>query len=62
MKEYRVYTIKLARYLTERNFKIIRTVQDIKNPKYINWMFEYGPELVEAIENYEREIHVERNN
>ena len=55
MNEYRVYTIRLARYLTERNFRITRTVQDIKSPKYINWMFEYSPELVAAIEEYEKE-------
>lgn len=57
MNEYRVYTIRLARYLTERNFKIVRTVQDVKFPKFVNWMFEYSRELEAAIEEYEREKH-----
>lgn len=54
MNEYRVYTIRLARHLTARGFRILRTVQDIKNPQYINWMFEYSNELVAAIDEYEK--------
>lgn len=50
--EYRVYTIKLARYLTDKGFKIIRTTQDVKKPDFLNWYFENTPDLEKAIKNY----------
>lgn len=50
--EYRVYTIRLARYLTDKGFNINRTTQDVKRPDYFNWYFDNTPELVKAIEEY----------
>lgn len=49
MKTYRVYTIKLARYLTEKGFKIEGTTQDVKNPKLINWFFADSEQLRECV-------------
>ena len=53
MKEFRVYTIKLSRYLTEQGFRYLRTVQDIKNPHFLNWIFEETPELLKAVQDYQ---------
>lgn len=51
--EYRVYTIRLARYLTDKGFKIVRTTQDVKKPEFINWLFEDSEELQNAIAEYQ---------
>lgn len=50
--EYRVYTIRLAHYLTEKGFTILRTTQDVKKPEFLNWYFEKTPELELAIAEY----------
>lgn len=52
MNKYRVYTIKLARFLTDKGFRIIGTTQDVKNPAFMNWYFETTPELLQAVEEY----------
>ena len=52
MNEFRVYTMKLARYLTDKGFKYIRTSQDVKKPDFINWHFEDTPELRACVEEY----------
>lgn len=52
MNEYRVYTQKMARYLTANGFQILRTVQDVRDIKYLNWIFEATPELIEAANHY----------
>lgn len=52
MSEYRVYTIKLARYLTDKGFIIKRTSQDVKKPEFLNWFFEDTAALREALEEY----------
>lgn len=49
---YRVYTIRMAHYLTEKGFEIVRTSQDVKKPQFLNWYFEYTPELQAAINEY----------
>ena len=50
--EYRVYTIRLAHYLTEKGFTILRTTQDVKKPEFLNQYFEKTPELELAIAEY----------
>lgn len=55
--EYRVFTLKLAEYLTGKGFKIIRTVQDCKKPEFLNWFFEATPELIAAIDEYQERRH-----
>ena len=50
--EYRVYTIRLAHYLTSKGFAILRTTQDVKKPEFLNWYFEKTPELEAAIAEY----------
>ena len=52
MNEKRIYRMRLADYLTARGFKVIRTVQDIKNINYKNWIFEESPQLEAAINDY----------
>ena len=49
---FRVYTIKMARYLTLKGFKFVKTTQDLKKPNYLNWYFELTPELQAAIDEY----------
>lgn len=53
-KESRIYTRSLAEYLTSKGFLYIRIVQDIKNPKFQNWIFEDTPELHEAIKEFKK--------
>lgn len=55
MNEFRVYTLKMTRYLTELGFRYKKVVQDIKNPQYMNWIFEGTPELFEAINNFKKD-------
>lgn len=52
MTDYRVYTIKLANYLTSRGFTILRTSQDVKKPQFLNWYFSRTPELEAAVQEY----------
>lgn len=54
MNEIRIYTKKLAEYLTERGFYSTRTVQSITNPKYKNWMFKDSPELRAILSEYRK--------
>ena len=55
MKESRIYTLSMCRYLTDKGFKYTRTVQDLKNPNYINWFFEDTPELHKAIHDFKKQ-------
>lgn len=52
MKESRIYTLSMCRYLTDLGFKYVRVCQDIKNPEFLNWFFEDTPELHQAIHDY----------
>ena len=56
MKTKRIYKIGMANYLTERDFKIIKIVQDITDVNRVNWLFEDTPELREAITEYTKAI------
>lgn len=56
MKTKRIYKIGMANYLTERDFKIIKIVQDITDVNRVNWLFEDTPELREAITEYTNAI------
>lgn len=52
MTQRRIYTYKLADYLTKRGFNYISIVQDLVRPGYKNWLFADTPELEEAIQEY----------
>ena len=52
MKTIRIYSKRLAEYLTTRDFKILKVVQDISKPNFSNWIFESTPELQEAMRDY----------
>ena len=54
MNEYRVFTLKMTTYLTERGFRYIKVVQDVKKPNYLNWIYEATPELMNAVAAYLR--------
>lgn len=56
MKTKRIYKIGMANYLTERDFKIVKIVQDITDVNRINWLFEDTPALREAITEYTKAI------
>ena len=56
MKTKRIYKIGMANYLTERDFKIVKIVQDITDVNRVNWLFEDTPELREAITEYTNAI------
>ena len=55
MNEYRVYTLKLTRYLTEQGFRYFKVVQDVKNPQFMNWIFEATPDLIAAVEHFKHQ-------
>lgn len=55
MKEKRVFTKKMALYLTDKGFKPIRVVPDINKPNFKNWIFEETNSLLKEITNYTRE-------
>ena len=52
MKESRIYNLRMAEYLIDNGFRYIRVVQDMKNPRFYNWIFEDTPELHNAIHKY----------
>lgn len=52
MKTIRIYSKRLAEYLTTRDFKILKVVQDVSKPNFFNWIFENTPELQEAMRDY----------
>ena len=54
---FRVYTIKMARYLTLKGFKYVKTVQDIKKPQFLNWYFEKTPELLAAVDEFTQKYY-----
>ena len=47
-----IYTRKMALYLRNKGFKILRTVPDDKMPNFFNWIFEDTAELHDAINEY----------
>jgi len=51
-KYYRVYSLKIATYLTNRGFTYVRQVPDLKKPNFNNWVFELTPELQAALDEY----------
>lgn len=44
-KLFRVYTLRMAKYLEEHGFCAVEVVVDERHPKYLNWLFEDSPEL-----------------
>lgn len=54
MQAYRVFTKRMAEFLTLRGFQYIRTVQDIHNPNFINWIFEDSEELRQTVNEYHK--------
>lgn len=52
MKESRIYTLNLMRFLVERGFQYLRIEQNHENPKYCVWIFNDTPALHNAIHEY----------
>ena len=52
MKTIRIYSKRLAEYLTARDFKILKVIQDISRPTFSNWIFEDTFELRETMREY----------
>lgn len=55
MKEIRIYSRRLAEYLTEKGFYYERIVQDVVHTKFKNWIFMDTPELRKAMSEYSKE-------
>ena len=54
MKTYKIFTLKLAHFLTQRGFRIVGTLPN-KDKPYLNvYEFEYSPELIEAMREYKK--------
>lgn len=65
-KYYRCYRMRLMSYLTSKGFKFLWTEPDLKNSKYILWIYEDTPELRQVLDVYfdelrERNIHSAKN-
>lgn len=52
MKTKKIFTRRLAIYLREHGFKILGTEVNFKQPQFDVYIFEYTPELTEAILTY----------
>ena len=50
--ERTIYTRRMAVYLRNRGFTIVRTIPDEKVPNFFNWIFEDSNELQEAMRQY----------
>jgi len=61
MTQRRIYTLKLADYLTKKGFNYISIVQDLVRPGLKNWLFEDTPELELAIQEYKKMREDHRN-
>lgn len=52
MKDYIIYSLKLANYLANKGYQIKKTAININNPKYNVYYFEDLPELRAEVENF----------
>lgn len=55
MEEKRVFTKKMALYLTNKGCRLLRVVPDINIPHYKNWIFVNNEKLQGAIAEYMKE-------
>lgn len=55
-KESRIYTRSLAEFLTLKGFKYLRIVQDLNNPRFLNWIFEDTPQLHKMIKEFNNKV------
>lgn len=56
MKDYIVYSLRLANYLVNNDFKIKSTSINVNYPKYKIFYFEQTDELLAAIEKFKQKI------
>ena len=54
MKEFTVYTRRIAYELRLKGFRILRTEINPKHPQFECWIFEKSPELLAAFEELAR--------
>lgn len=47
-----IFTRKMALYLRDRGFEILKTIPDKTVPNFYNWVFEDSEELREAMTEY----------
>lgn len=50
--EFRVYSLRLANYLTKREFSYNSVCQDVIRKERHNWLFNNTPELQKAINEF----------
>lgn len=51
--EFRVYSLRLANYLTKRGFSYNSMCQDVIRKERHNWLFTNTPELQKAINEFQ---------
>ena len=44
--------LRMLEFLRRKGFYPIRTLPDVKDPRYSVWMFENSPELIEAVDEF----------
>ena len=54
MKDFTVYTRRIAYELRLKGFRILRTEINPKHPQFECWIFEKSPELLAAFEELAR--------
>jgi hypothetical protein len=52
MPTKRIYKRSMAEFLVDYGCNLIRTAQDISNPKLLNWVFEDNAKLREGMTAY----------
>lgn len=58
--EFRVYSLRLANYLTKRGFSYNSMCQDVIRKERHNWLFTNTPELQKAINEFYKENNLTR--
>ena len=52
MRDYLVYSLKMAHYLINKGFEVKNTSININNPKYKVYYFENNDDLLAAVNSY----------
>lgn len=60
MPTYRVFTMRLCRYLCDQGFKYIAIEPHRRRPEFNTWVFEETNELLRAVDAYMRDLQEKR--
>ena len=56
MKTKRIYKRSMAEFLVDYGCVLLRTVPDVSNPNFLNWVFEDTPKLREGMTAYTKSL------